>query len=210
VLAARPGRPRNPKWWPTARRAAVLGSALVVSLAVAAVVTPRTATSRPGNAPATTATSLPATASAASAPGAPPRASVLPEPERRHGPMVVAPGQVADLDAMAPGWAITTAPGSAADDIWFSITDHALHGNRNADIAILPAGRIGTFDDCALEQNYGVDLAAPRIRPGQLVCDITSQQRVALLRIVDVQYTADRTPDQITFDVVVWVRLHKS
>ncbi len=85
-----------------------------------------------------------------------------------------------------------------------------MHGNQNADIAVLPRGSIGTFRECALEQDYGVTLTASRIRPGQLVCNITSQNRVALLRIIDVQHTTDGTPDQITFDVVVWVSPHKS
>ena len=134
-------------------------------------------------------------------------------PERRHGLLVLAPGQVADLDtpaSRAPGWGIADAPGSADDDIWFSSTDHALHGNQNANIAVLPAGSAATHSDCALEQDYGVTLDASRIRPGQLVCDITSDNRVALLRVTDVRRTANGTPDQVTFDVTVWVPPHKT
>ena len=33
---------------------------------------------------------------------------------------------------------------------------------------------------------------------------------VALLRIVGVQHATDGTPDQVTFDVVVWVPKHKT
>ena len=134
-------------------------------------------------------------------------------PERRQGLLVLAPGQVADLDtpaSRAPGWEIADAPGSADDDIWFSSTDHALHGNQNANIAVLPAGSAATRSDCALEQDYGVTLDAPRIQPGQLVCDITSDNRVALLRITKVRRTADGTPDQVTFAVTVWVPPHKT
>jgi hypothetical protein len=131
-------------------------------------------------------------------------------PVRRHGLLVLAADQVADLDTLGGGWGIVTSPGSASDDVWFGSTDHALHGNRNADIAILPVGSAGTFSECALEQDYGVTLDAPRIRPGQLICNITSDNRVALLRIVNVRRAADGTPDQITFDVTVWVPLHKT
>jgi hypothetical protein len=135
---------------------------------------------------------------------------LTPEPERRSGLLVLLPGEVADLDSTAADWGVVKAPGNELDDVWFSDTDYGLHGNRNADIAILPAGSVGTFDECALEQNYGVTLDPAHIRPGQLVCNITSDNRVALLRIVDVQYTQRGTPDQITFEVVVWVKLHKT
>jgi hypothetical protein len=101
-------------------------------------------------------------------------------------------------------------PGSASDDIWLSITDDALHGTQNANIAILLAGSAASHSACALEQNYGVTLDAPRIRPGQLVCDITSDNRVALLRITDVRHTASGTPDEVTFDVTVWVPPRKT
>jgi hypothetical protein len=134
-------------------------------------------------------------------------------PVRRQGLLVLAPGQVADLDtpaSRAPGWGIVNEPGSAADDIWFSSTDHALHGNQNANIAVLPAGSAATHSACALEQDYGVTLDAPRIRPGQLVCDITSDNRVALLRITGVRHAANGTPDQVTFTVTVWVPPHKT
>ncbi|WP_194905504.1 helix-turn-helix domain-containing protein [Catenulispora rubra] len=133
-----------------------------------------------------------------------------PEPERRSGLLTLRPGEVADLDSNAPDWGVVKAPGTEVDDVWFSDTDDSLHGNRNADIAVLPPGTIGTFDDCALEQDYGVTLAPARIHPGQLVCNITSDNRVALLRIVDVQYDYRGAPDQVAFQVVVWVKLHKT
>ncbi|HKT05699.1 MAG TPA: hypothetical protein VJT31_39810 [Rugosimonospora sp.] len=123
---------------------------------------------------------------------------------------MLVPGEVADLDTVAAGWGVQQAPGSAVDDIWFSITDNGLHGDDRADIAVLPAGSVGTFPECAREQNYGTTLDAPNVRPGQLVCDITSDNRVALLRIVDAQYTDKGLPDQITFDVVVWVPFHRT
>jgi hypothetical protein len=116
--------------------------------------------------------------------------------------------EVADLDSMAPDWVVASAPGTATDDIWFSITDHALHGNDNGNIAIPPQADIGTFHQCAIEQNYGVTLPAARTRPGQLVYAVTNENRVALLRVTDVEYAGDGTPAQITFDVTVWVRLH--
>jgi hypothetical protein len=31
-----------------------------------------------------------------------------------------------------------------------------------------------------------------------------------MLRVTDVQRDANGTPDQVTFDVVVWVRLHRN
>lgn len=133
-----------------------------------------------------------------------------PEPERRSGLVTLRPGQVVDLDSAAADWGVVQAPGTEADDVWFSDTDDSLHGNRNADIAVLPHGSVGTFDDCALEQDYGATLDPARILPGQLVCNITSDNRVALLRITDVQYDYRRTPDQVTFQVVVWVKPHKT
>lgn len=131
-------------------------------------------------------------------------------PVRRHGTLELVPGQVADLDTLGPGWGVTIAPGTAADDIWFSITDDGLHGNENADIAILPAGSPGTFSECAQEQDYGVTLNASRIQPGQLVCTITSDNRVALLRVTNVVRTANGAPAQVIFDAVVWVPPHKT
>jgi hypothetical protein len=133
-----------------------------------------------------------------------------PEPERRHGPLVMVPGRVVDLDSLAADWAEQAAPGPTGTDVEFDFSDHALTGLRNADMAVLPPGGTGTFGECALEQNYGVALAARDIRPGQLLCDITSDDRVALLRVTDVQHDAAGTPDQVTFDAVVWVRLHKN
>lgn len=148
------------------------------------------------------------------APGAPgirPGAgSIAPDQERRHGPLVLVPGQVADLDSRAPNWGVQLAPGSAEADIEFGLADHALHGAHRASIAILPPGSIGTLTECANEQNYGVTLATANIRPGQLVCDITGDNRVPLLRIVDVQHDATAIPDQITFDAAVRVQPHKS
>jgi hypothetical protein len=55
-----------------------------------------------------------------------------------------------------------------------------------------------------------VTLAAPRIRQGQLICTITSNNRVALLRIISIRHTASGTPGQVTFDVTVWVPPHKT
>ncbi|MBV9729735.1 MAG: hypothetical protein JO309_10115 [Pseudonocardiales bacterium] len=135
---------------------------------------------------------------------------IAPEQERRHGPLVLVPGRVADLDSLASDWGIQLAPGPAEADIEFGLADHALHGAQHASIAILPPGSIGTLTECAHEQNYGVTLAAANIRPGQLVCDITGENRVALLRIVDVQYDATAIPDQVTFDAAVRVQPHKS
>ncbi|WP_209445702.1 helix-turn-helix domain-containing protein [Streptomyces roseochromogenus] len=133
-----------------------------------------------------------------------------PEPERRHGPLIMIPGRAVDLDSLAPDWAEQAAPGPTSTDVEFDFSDHALTGLRNADMAVLPPGSTGTFSECALEQNYGVALAAHDIRPGRLLCDITSDNRVALLRVTDVQHDAVGTPDQVTFDAVVWVRPHKN
>jgi DNA-binding SARP family transcriptional activator len=186
--------------WPRAPRRAVL-EWTIGALAVAAIAAALTIANDPTKSPVPV---------AASRPGMTSERPVAPVSEHRSGPLVLVPGEVADLDSMAPGWGVVKAPGAASDDVWFSISDHGLHGNRNADIAVLPPGSIGTFSECALEQDYGVTLTPPRIRPGQLVCNITNQNRVALLRIIDVQYTSDGTPDQVTFDVIVWVPPHKT
>jgi DNA-binding SARP family transcriptional activator len=156
-----PARERPPALWrgrPRPPRPVLLGCTLGV-LVVAAVAASLTAVKSPSKIPAPVADHRSAMTSA------PP---VAPVPERRSGPLVLVPGEVADLDSMGPGWGVVKAPGSASDDVWFSITDHGLHGNQNADIAILPPGSIGTFSECALEQDYGVTLTASRIRPGQL------------------------------------------
>lgn len=133
-----------------------------------------------------------------------------PEPERRHGPLVMVPGRVVDLDSLAADWAEQASPGTAADDVEFTYKERELVGVRDADIAILPPGSIGTFKECALEQNYGVALNAADLAPGKMICDITSDNRVALLRILDVQRDAGGLPDQVTFDAVVWVAAHKT
>lgn len=138
-----------------------------------------------------------------------PAPAVTPEPERRHGPLAMVPGRVVDLDSLATDWNVRTSPGSPHHDMEFTDSDHLLTGLGNADMAVLPAGDVGTFDECAREQDYGVELRAPAIRPGVLLCDITSEDRVAMLRVTDVQRDATGTPDQVTFDVVVWVRLHR-
>ncbi|MFJ9903720.1 helix-turn-helix domain-containing protein [Streptomyces sp. NPDC101152] len=135
--------------------------------------------------------------------------AVTPEPERRHGPLVMVPGRVVDLDSLAPDWNVRTSPGFPHHDMEFTDSDHLLTGLGNADMAVLPAGDVGRFDECAREQHYGVELRAPAIRPGVLLCDITSEDRVAMLRVTDVQRDPTGTPDQVTFDVVVWVRLHQ-
>jgi len=137
-------------------------------------------------------------------------APVPADPERRHGPLVIAPGEVADLDSLAPDWGIREAPGPAGADLWFGVTDHALHGDRDANIAVLPTGSTGTLTECGRDQDYGVTMAAGDIRPGRFVCDLTDQNRIALLRITDVRYAADGAPDQITFDAGVRVQLHQN
>jgi hypothetical protein len=187
ATVARSGQRRRPRWLAVAAVAATMA---MLAAGVALLM--------PGQRhPA------PRVAAGSSSPAAP-------VPVRRQGLLVLAPGQVADLDTMAPGWGTVTAPGTASHDIWLSITDHALHGNENANIAILPAGSAGTFSQCAKEQDYGVTLNAPGIRPGQLVCDITSDNRVALLRITNVRRATSGALDQVTFDVIVWVPLHKT
>jgi hypothetical protein len=46
--------------------------------------------------------------------------------------------------------------------------------------------------------------------------DVCAAQRtagfdgVALLRVIDAQYSDHGIPDQIAFDVVVWIKLHKT
>lgn len=134
-----------------------------------------------------------------------------PVPVRRHGTLVLAAGQVADLDSMAANWDEQSEPGPSTADVWFGATDHALHGQGNNDIAVLPRGAAGGFWPCALEQDYGVTLAAPDIRPGRLLCGLTAANRVAQLRITGVRYGGSTgKPDQVTFDVTVWVPLHKT
>lgn len=132
------------------------------------------------------------------------------QPERRSGRLTLLPDQVADLDSTAPDWGVRRSPGNADDDVWFGDEDHAFHGVRNADIAVLPPGSAGSFDECALEQDYGVTLSAQDIRPGRLVCDITSGNLVALLRVTNVQDDAHGLPDEITFQVTVWRTPHRT
>jgi Helix-turn-helix domain len=197
------GKPRR-----RPRRLAIAAAAAVVVSALTAGILLLTGQRHPVPRPPASVAST--SAAAGNSQPAGPEAAV---PERRNGLLVLAPGQVADLDtpaSRAPAWGIVNEPGSASDDIWFSITDYGLHGNQNANIAVLPAGSAASHSACALEQDYGVTLDAPRIRPGQLVCDITSDNRVALLRITDVRHAANGTPDQVTFDVTVWVPPHKT
>ncbi|WP_331743068.1 helix-turn-helix domain-containing protein (plasmid) [Streptomyces sp. NBC_01136] len=204
VLATPPRR----AWRLWRSSAAIAGAAAVAGLGVAALLGFGThpAARAVGTRPAVlrSPTALPAGRQSTAA------SVATPEPERRHGPLVLVPGTVVDLDSRTPDWAVRTAPGSGDDDIEFTSSDHVLTGLGNADMAVLPSGDVGTFDQCALEQNYGVQLRASAIRPGVLLCDITTHDRIALLRVTNVQRDADGTPDQVTVDAVVWTRLHKN
>ncbi|WP_225102002.1 helix-turn-helix transcriptional regulator, partial [Streptomyces sp. CoH27] len=180
-------RTRTPSWW-RGRRAAVLaiGAGAVAGIGAGALPGARSNPAPAGGArpvvhgPA----SPPAAAHSASSSATPA------EPERRHGPLVMAPGTVVDLDSLASDWNVRKSPGSPHHDVEFTDSDHALTGLGNADMAVLPAGDVGTFSQCALEQDYGVELHAAAIRPGVLLCDITSDNRVAMLRVTDVQRNA--------------------
>ncbi|WP_433187431.1 helix-turn-helix domain-containing protein [Actinoallomurus sp. CA-150999] len=133
-----------------------------------------------------------------------------PVPVRRHDTLVMIPGRVADLDSESAGWDEQPDPGPSGANIWFDAHDHALHGVDDNDIAVLPAGNGGGFWPCALEQNYGVTVAAPDIRPGRILCGITAANRVAQLRVTGVQHDPSGLPNRVTFDVTVWVPLHKT
>ncbi|WNM32634.1 helix-turn-helix transcriptional regulator [Streptomyces sp. Li-HN-5-11] len=202
-------RTRTWSWW-RGRRAAVLaiGAGVVVAAGIGAESLPGARSS-----PAPAGGARPVVHGPASPPAATHSALAsvtAAEPERRHGPLVMAPGTVVDLDSLASDWNARKSPGSPHHDVEFTDSDHALTGLGNADMAVLPAGDVGTFSQCALEQDYGVELHAAAIRPGVLLCDITSDNRVAMLRVTDVQRDADGTPDQVTFDAVVWVRTHRN
>jgi hypothetical protein len=131
-------------------------------------------------------------------------------PVRRQGVLVMAPGRVADLDSLAPDWNEQPDPGPNTADIWFDARDHALHGVGNNDIAVLQPDSAGGFWPCALERHYGVRLEAPDIRPERMLCGLTAANRVAQLRVTDVQYDAAGMPAQVTFDVIVWVPPHRT
>jgi Helix-turn-helix domain len=129
---------------------------------------------------------------------------------RRQGTLTMVPGTVADLDSMAAGWAEQPDPGPATADIWFGAADHALHGVGNNDIAVLPPGQPDGFWACALEQDFGVTLAAPAIRTGTILCGLTAADLVAELQVTGVHRDADGMPDQVTFKVTVWVQKHRT
>ena len=92
----------------------------------------------------------------------------------------------------------------------FGAADHALHGIGNFDIAVLPAGEPGGFWPCALEQDYGATLAGAAFRPGAIVCALTAANRVAELEVTNVHRDSSGDPDQVAFEVTVWVPLHRT
>ncbi|MEV7385623.1 hypothetical protein [Streptomyces sp. NPDC091215] len=128
-------------------------------------------------------------------------------PVRRRGTLQLVPDQVVDLDSTARGWGVTGDPGPPSADVEFE-SARALTGLRNADMAVLPPGKAGTFTDCADEQDYGVKLAASGIVTGRVLCDITSDDLVAMLRITGVRKDEAGAPDRVSFRVVVWNRRH--
>ncbi|WP_316777344.1 hypothetical protein [Streptomyces sasae] len=128
-------------------------------------------------------------------------------PVRRQGTLQLVPDQVVDLDSMARGWGVTGDPGPPSADVEFE-SGRALTGLRNADMAVLPPGKAGTFTNCADEQDYGVKLAASAIRTGRVLCDITSDDLVAMLRVTGVRKDETGAPDRVSFRVVVWNRRH--
>lgn len=197
---ARPGPVRR------GGRLAGIGAGVAVIVAVVGVVA-ATWRATPAPPPKQAGVTVAATATTASVA----TASSAPVPVRRHGTLVMLPGQVADLDSTAANWEEQPEPGPSTADVWFGAQDHALHGVGDNDIAVLAPGSAGGFWPCALEQDYGVTLAAAEVRPERVLCGLTAANRVAQLRITGVTYDAvTGQPDRVIFDVTVWVPQHKT
>ena len=73
-----------------------------------------------------------------------------------------------------------------------------------ASFGLLPAGYVGTRQECDLLTTFGATLPAVEIRPGVLLCSNTSARRHALLRILEVQLNTAGRIEFITIDVIVW------
>ncbi len=200
AAAQAPVRARRARLW------AAIGAG-GAAVAVAAVLAAGLGTGTHGTAHAKT----PATHQApphASTPASAPAATAAPDARRRAGPLVLPAGQVADLDSLAPDWHQESAPGSAVADIEFTSTYHSLTGGQgDSNLGILPPGSTGTRKECSLLQNTGIVVHTAQIRPGLMICALTNDHHIALLRITDV-HQAGAQPDTITFQVIVWTKPH--
>lgn len=189
------------------RRTGLLAAAVAAATAVAAAGTVLLHAGGDAKRSASAAGALSRASSAATTAQPAAGASV---PVRRHGTLILTPGQVADLDSLAAAWDRQPEPGPSGADIWFGAQDHALHGMGNNDIAVLPDASPGGFWPCALDQDYGVTLPASGIRPGRVLCALTAANRVAQLRVIAVHDDQTGTPDRVTLDVTVWVPPHRT
>ncbi|MCO5998452.1 hypothetical protein [Actinoallomurus rhizosphaericola] len=175
----------------------------IAVVAVAAVLAARSA----GGAHGTSRHATPGTRNALP-PTSAPAVTVTPDTQRRAGPLVLQPGRVVDLDSLAPDWQLERAPGSAVADLEFTDTYRSLTGGHgDSNLGILPPGSVGTRKECSLLQDTGITVQPARIRPGLMICALTNGHHRALLRVTDVQQDTGR-PDIITFQIIVWAKLH--
>lgn len=121
-------------------------------------------------------------------------------PVRRHGTVDLPLDDVIDLDSLQPGWELAKSPRDNPYDLEFVQRDRALSGIDDANLAVLPPGSVGTFDECAHQQAYGTELDYADIRPGRAFCVITDQRRYALLRVLVVR----TAPLSVRLDITVW------
>lgn len=126
------------------------------------------------------------------------------EPVRRHGPAVITPGHVIDLDSLAPDWANRAGYPYPPYDLEFTLAHHTLAGEDPAVLGVLPGGSTGTRYECGALEAYGTEIAPDRIKPGVMFCVMTGQNRYVLLRITGVLYSSTRLPVQVSLDVKVW------
>ncbi len=196
--------PAPPPRWPV-----ILGS---IATAVSALVALLVYLGNRGPGPATPQPANPSRSASASAPDSPAQpvapTDTGPVAERRHGTLVLAAADFADLDSLAPDWARRSTP--AADvDVWFDSREVVLAGAVHGEIGIVPTGTTGGFSVCAAKRDYGVTLPASQMTAGREVCALTGDDRVALLHITGVRHDSSGAPDQLTLDTTVWVPKHQ-
>jgi hypothetical protein len=123
----------------------------------------------------------------------------------RQGSLALSPGDGADLDSLAPDWAVSPSA-SANADVRFDAAHRGPTGVGHGRLTLLPSGDAAGFTACADTEGYRStqDLAASDVVVGRVLCDLTSQQRVASLRITAVHRDSDSRPDELTFAVLVW------